>query len=674
MPSSKGMQWAQPMNDLAMSSLTYPPYPSMYGPPAPGGPVAPRHSSSAYPHGMSPTGTGPGPNTGMALAGSVEDGARSPTNKKKPLQGSKKATASQQTSQQQQQQHQQQQLQQQPQQQSMEHSQSKNSKPTHSYSYLITTAIQGHPNQQMTLNEIYEWVMAQHPWYKTATNGWKNSIRHNLSLNKAFMRVPRPPSEPGKGSYWKLDPHHQHHVLGDGGTPVPGGGSGMSRSNRSSRRSSATQRGSTSRSASRRATSDPTPHQLPVGSSGQPVPEIPLTPVPFLPKRPGHDNDPYVFKIDTHPTTTIIPTLPGPPSSSSATSAANRRHSHLLSHDHTYTSQDQLQHIEEHHQGYGNPMTSQFNLSGLNTQQHHHSGGLFSPTSPTGPGPNTDYGYSASMYSQPAAAHSLHGAPPGMIDSNGNNSGNGGQDSQSFSRFSNQGFYFAQNGASNPNNTGAMSAPGGGGRPTSMGGHNGGNNNNGNSNSHYSDYSGGGHSSHPYGAMNQNGSAGAPFYTGSPGYGLSPMGRSPSGGSSGSPPGSYGAQPSYRSFHDYTNNNGASNNNNNNSNNGSSDYGNGGNHSRASSMMGLSSPVGSFIGASSAPSSAYPIPQSSYGSPGGSSGMLSPISPPSIATSSPSTPNASSIRPLPGSIAITQQDAKGLNQSSGLNSMRNHAW
>ncbi|KAI9205424.1 uncharacterized protein BJ171DRAFT_73384 [Polychytrium aggregatum] len=79
-----------------------------------------------------------------------------------------------------------------------------NGKPAHSYATLITYAIQHSPKKQMTLNEIYNWILDNFPYYRTAGGGWKNSIRHNLSLNKSFVRVPRPMREHGKGAYWAI--------------------------------------------------------------------------------------------------------------------------------------------------------------------------------------------------------------------------------------------------------------------------------------------------------------------------------------------------------------------------------------------------------------------------------------------------------------------------------------
>ncbi|KAI8975467.1 hypothetical protein BDF20DRAFT_787845, partial [Mycotypha africana] len=77
--------------------------------------------------------------------------------------------------------------------------------PPYSYATLIRYAIENSPNQKLTLSQIYDWVIEHYPYYATAGPGWKNSIRHNLSLNKCFVRTPRPVTEPGKGSYWKVD-------------------------------------------------------------------------------------------------------------------------------------------------------------------------------------------------------------------------------------------------------------------------------------------------------------------------------------------------------------------------------------------------------------------------------------------------------------------------------------
>ncbi|XP_041718245.1 forkhead box protein N4-like isoform X1 [Coregonus clupeaformis] len=80
-------------------------------------------------------------------------------------------------------------------------------KPIYSYSCLISMALKNSKTGSLPVSEIYTFMKEHFPYFKTAPDGWKNSVRHNLSLNKCFEKVENKMSGSSrKGCLWALNP------------------------------------------------------------------------------------------------------------------------------------------------------------------------------------------------------------------------------------------------------------------------------------------------------------------------------------------------------------------------------------------------------------------------------------------------------------------------------------
>ena len=77
-------------------------------------------------------------------------------------------------------------------------------KPSHSYIALIAMAILSKASKKVLLGDIYSYISENFPYYRSKDKSWRNSIRHNLSLNECFIKAGR--SENGKGNYWAIHP------------------------------------------------------------------------------------------------------------------------------------------------------------------------------------------------------------------------------------------------------------------------------------------------------------------------------------------------------------------------------------------------------------------------------------------------------------------------------------
>ncbi|PFX29811.1 Fork head domain-containing protein FD4 [Stylophora pistillata] len=83
-------------------------------------------------------------------------------------------------------------------------------KPSQSYIGLIAEAILGSPEKKLVLSDIYSYILTRYPYFRTKGSGWRNSIRHNLSLNDCFIKAGRSPNAKNQSRVYSLKGKHRH--------------------------------------------------------------------------------------------------------------------------------------------------------------------------------------------------------------------------------------------------------------------------------------------------------------------------------------------------------------------------------------------------------------------------------------------------------------------------------
>ncbi|NWQ99641.1 FOXJ1 protein, partial [Paradoxornis webbianus] len=85
-------------------------------------------------------------------------------------------------------------------------------RPPYSYAQLICMALEASGKPKLTLAAICKWIRDNFSYYRRAHPSWQSAIRHNLCINRRFVKVPRDKGEPGRGAYWKLHPQYSERL------------------------------------------------------------------------------------------------------------------------------------------------------------------------------------------------------------------------------------------------------------------------------------------------------------------------------------------------------------------------------------------------------------------------------------------------------------------------------
>ena len=79
-------------------------------------------------------------------------------------------------------------------------------RPPYALNFLISMCIKNNPNKVVPVAEIYKFIMDMFPFYRQNKETMQSSVRHSLSINDCFVKIPRTADNPGKGSLWSLHP------------------------------------------------------------------------------------------------------------------------------------------------------------------------------------------------------------------------------------------------------------------------------------------------------------------------------------------------------------------------------------------------------------------------------------------------------------------------------------
>ncbi len=75
-----------------------------------------------------------------------------------------------------------------------------------SYTAIIAQAILSAPDKKLPLGSIYDYIAEHFPEFLKKGQGWRNCVRHNLSLSECFIKAGR--ARNGRGNYWGIHPRY----------------------------------------------------------------------------------------------------------------------------------------------------------------------------------------------------------------------------------------------------------------------------------------------------------------------------------------------------------------------------------------------------------------------------------------------------------------------------------